>query len=148
MLLAVLRNLVSNAIKFTLPGGTVTIAARQAGEEVEITVADTGVGMPPSKIDDLFRLDRRVTTNGTAGERGSGLGLLLCRDLVERQGGRLTVRSVVDHGTTTRKQLTQTIELLDPAPCLGTVLNRYQGGFADPYGYGYGDTYGLKHYGS
>ena len=56
--------------------------------------------MPADKVADLFRLDRRVTTNGTAGERGSGLGLLLCRDLVERQGGTLAVESVPGLGTT------------------------------------------------
>ncbi len=98
MLATVLRNLVSNAIKFTLPGGTITVAARREGDEVEISVTDTGVGMPPGRVDDLFRLDRRTTTNGTAGERGSGLGLLLCRDLVERQGGVLEVRSAIDRG--------------------------------------------------
>lgn len=53
---------------------------------------------------------------------------------------------VVDHGKTTGKQLEEAISLLSPAPCAGTVLNRYQGGFADPYGYGYGDVYGLKDY--
>ena len=105
MLLAVLRNLVSNAIKFTLPGGTVTVAGRRREGAVEVTVADTGLGMPPNKIDDLFKLDRRVTTVGTAGERGSGLGLLLCRDLMERLGSELTVRSVVNRGTTFRFDL-------------------------------------------
>ncbi|MCJ2035534.1 hybrid sensor histidine kinase/response regulator [Methylobacterium sp. J-068] len=99
MLATVLRNLVSNAIKFTLPGGAITVAAAGVAGGVEITVSDTGLGMSPGKLDDLFRLDRRVTTNGTAGERGSGLGLLLCRDLVERQGGRLDVRSVLKRGT-------------------------------------------------
>ncbi len=53
---------------------------------------------------------------------------------------------VVDHGTTTARQVEETVRLLDPVPCLGSVLNRYQGGFADPYGYGYGDTYGMKSY--
>ncbi len=105
MLTTVLRNLVGNAVKFTLPGGTVTVSGRRLGDEVEISVADTGVGMPPGKVDDLFRLDRRTTTNGTAGERGSGLGLLLCRDLVERQGGVLAVSSAVDRGTTFRFRL-------------------------------------------
>jgi len=105
MLAAVLRNLVSNAVKFTLPRGTITVSAHRRGERVVVEVADTGVGMPPNKIDDLFKFDRRTTTIGTAGERGSGLGLLLCRDLVERQGGSLTVRSVVDKGTTFRLEL-------------------------------------------
>lgn len=105
MLAAVLRNLVSNAVKFTLPGGAITISARHCREGFEIAVTDTGVGMPPNKIADLFRLDRRTTTNGTAGERGSGLGLLLCRDLVERQGSELKVRSAVAQGTTFRFML-------------------------------------------
>jgi len=100
MLAAVLRNLVSNAVKFTLPGGTIAVAARPHGDGVEISVSDTGVGMPADRVADLFRLDRRATTNGTAGERGSGLGLLLCRDLVERQGSILTVESVPGRGTT------------------------------------------------
>ena len=112
MLATVLRNLVSNAVKFTLPGGTVTLDARSDGAEVEISVSDTGVGMPPGKIDDLFRLDRRTTTNGTAGERGSGLGLLLCRDLVERQGAMLAVTSVMDRGTTFRFRLPMAVKLV------------------------------------
>ena len=99
MLAAVLRNLVSNAVKFTQPGGRITITANALADAVEIAVADTGVGMPPDKVEDLFKLDRRTTTKGTAGERGSGLGLLLCRDLVERQGGELTVESTVGRGT-------------------------------------------------
>ncbi len=99
MLLTVLRNLVSNAVKFTHSGGAVTLSAEARGGAVEIAVADTGVGIPAAKIDDLLRLDRRVTTNGTAGERGSGFGLLLCRDLVERLGGELAVSSVPDQGT-------------------------------------------------
>nr|WP_246733485.1 hybrid sensor histidine kinase/response regulator [Methylobacterium sp. BTF04] len=105
MIATVLRNLVSNAVKFTLPGGTVTVAARRTEAGVEVSVTDTGVGMPPGKLGDLFRLDRRTTTNGTAGERGSGLGLLLCRDLVERQGSTLTVTSIIDLGTTFRFEL-------------------------------------------
>ena len=102
MLATVLRNLVGNAVKFTLPGGTVRVTAERLGAAVGIAVADSGVGMPAGKVEDLFRLDQRTTTNGTAGERGSGLGLLLCRDLVERQGGNLTVSSVINAGTTFR----------------------------------------------
>jgi two-component system sensor histidine kinase/response regulator len=102
MLAAVLRNLVGNAVKFTLPGGSVRISAVTRGSDVEINVTDTGVGMSPEKLADLFKLDRRTTTAGTAGERGSGLGLLLCRDLVERQGGELSVVSEVGRGTTFR----------------------------------------------
>ena len=113
MLATVLRNLVSNAVKFTLPGGTITVAGQRTGSGIEITVSDSGVGMPAGKVADLFRLDRRSTTNGTAGERGSGLGLLLCRDLVERQGGELTVVSSPDQGTTFRFTLPEAAG----APC-------------------------------
>lgn len=102
MLATVLRNLVNNAVKFTLPGGSVVVAARRAGDAVEITVTDTGVGIAPGRLGDVFRIDRRMTTNGTAGERGSGLGLLICRDLVQRQGGELTVESALGRGTTFR----------------------------------------------
>jgi two-component system, sensor histidine kinase and response regulator len=100
MLLVILRNLVGNAIKFTLPGGSIRIAATTRDSEAEVAVSDTGVGMTPARLADLFKLDRRLSTTGTAGEQGSGLGLLLCRDLVELQGGHLSVRSDVDHGTT------------------------------------------------
>lgn len=82
------------------PGGSITIAAGRTSSGIEISVTDTGLGMSPGRVDDLFRLDRRVTTHGTAGGRGSGLGLLLCRDLVERQDDRLEVRSALGRGTT------------------------------------------------
>ena len=99
MLAAVLRNLVSNAVKFTPTGGRITISAARSGQRVQVAVSDTGVGMPPDKVRDLFRIDRRTTTDGTAGEQGSGLGLLLCRDLLERQGSELTVSSEAGGGT-------------------------------------------------
>ena len=114
MLATVLRNLVSNAVKFTLPGGTIRVMAERRGDGVEIAVVDSGVGMPAGKVEDLFRLDRRTTTNGTAGERGSGLGLLLCRDLVERQGGTLVATSVVGTGTTFRFVLPVATALKQP----------------------------------
>jgi two-component system sensor histidine kinase/response regulator len=102
MLATVLRNLVGNAIKFSLPGGEIAITARPGGEFVEIEVTDTGVGMPPHQVSNLFKLDQRTSTKGTADEPGSGFGLLVCRDLVERLGAELTVRSAVNHGTTFR----------------------------------------------
>jgi two-component system sensor histidine kinase/response regulator len=102
MLAAVLRNLVSNAIKFTLPNGVISISAARSNDSIDIAVSDSGVGMTPNVVADIFRLDRRTTTIGTAGERGSGLGLLLCRDLVERQGSELTVKSVLGRGTSFR----------------------------------------------
>lgn len=100
MLCTVLRNLVSNAVKFTLPGGSITVtAAAHPTDAIVVGVADTGLGMEQGGVDDMFRLDRRSSTRGTAGESGSGLGLLLCRDLLERQGSALSVSSVLGAGS-------------------------------------------------
>ena len=111
MLSTVLRNLVSNAIKFTLPGGSITVAAEASGPDVVVAVSDTGLGMEPARVDALFRLDRRSSTRGTAGEGGSGLGLLLCHDLLERQGSALQVRSVVGQGSSFRFVLPAAIQV-------------------------------------
>jgi len=100
MLATILRNLTANAVKFTPEGGRVTIAARAEEDgRVALSVADTGVGMTPETIDRLVRLEQRVTTVGTAGEKGSGLGLLLCRDLAARLGTALAVDSTAGEGT-------------------------------------------------
>ena len=114
MLAAVLRNLVNNAVKFTPPGGAVTITACPRNDLGEVEVTDTGVGMPPHRISNLFKLDQRTSTNGTAGERGSGFGLLLCRDLIERLGAELTVSSAVNYGTTFRFMLAGISTDLEP----------------------------------
>jgi signal transduction histidine kinase len=100
MLVTVLRNLISNAVKFTLPGGSVKVAVRMNGGHAEIAVTDTGIGMAPAVVADLLNSDKRTTSAGTAGERGSGFGLLICRNLLDRMGARLHVRSVIDQGTT------------------------------------------------
>lgn len=99
---SILRNLVANALKFTAPGGTVALSAESRREHVAIAVADTGVGMSEAQIAGLFRLESRSTSTGTAGERGAGLGLLLCRDLAEWIGGSLEVESRLNQGTTFR----------------------------------------------
>lgn len=100
MLTTILRNLIGNAIKFTPAGGQITLSCDNSEQgQFTIYVRDTGVGMSPEAIADLFKIDRRVTTPGTAGEKGSGLGLLLCRDLAERMGARLEVASVQGQGT-------------------------------------------------
>lgn len=104
---AILQNLVNNAIKFTPPGGEVFLIGQEAQhpEEVELIVRDTGVGVPEEKIGELFLLDRRYRTTGTAGERGSGFGLSLCRDLVQRQQGELRFSSKTGQGTTVKVTL-------------------------------------------
>ena len=96
---AVLRNLLDNAVKFTPPGGRLTIAARAAAGMVEISVDDTGVGIPESRLATLFEMGPNRSTAGTGGESGTGLGLILCRDLVERCGGRMSVESRLGRGS-------------------------------------------------
>ncbi|MFW5688891.1 MAG: response regulator [Spirochaetota bacterium] len=104
----VLINLATNAIKFTPSGGRVRITAADAGDHVEITVRDTGVGMSEAEIERLFRADRRLRRTGTAGEQGAGLGLLLSRDLVGWMSGTLSVSSRPDDGSEFRIELPTT----------------------------------------
>jgi len=99
MLATVLRNLISNAIKFTHPKGTVEVSAHRLGEEIEIIVSDNGVGMSAKTRDKIFRLDTKMTTDGTAQERGSGLGLILCMEFIHQHGGRIWAESEKDRGS-------------------------------------------------
>jgi len=100
LLSALLRNLVSNALKFTPSGGTVRITAREAGDFVEIAVIDTGEGLKPDDVAKLFRIDVDPHTIGSGKEKGTGLGLILCREFVEKQGGRIRVESELEKGST------------------------------------------------
>ncbi len=93
MIMTVIRNLVSNAIKFTRPGGAVSISASEADDCVKISVADTGVGIPAEKLKNIFNTGKDNSTGGTAGEKGTGLGLCLCRELVEKHGGEICAES-------------------------------------------------------
>lgn len=102
MVSTVLRNLVSNALKFTPEHGAIAISASQAGETVEVAVADNGTGIAEDDLPKLFRIDTQHTTFGTAGESGTGLGLVLCQELVEHNGGRIWVESEIERGTTFR----------------------------------------------
>jgi PAS domain S-box-containing protein len=100
MLSTVFRNLMSNAIKFSYSGGKVTISsALQKGKTV-ISVSDEGIGIQPETANKLFRIDENVTTNGTNNEKGTGLGLILCKELVEKHGGQIWVESEEGKGST------------------------------------------------
>jgi len=101
MVNTIFRNLISNAIKFTAAGGSVTISsASQRDGFIEVIVSDTGVGIPVEMLPRLLKLDAQYTHIGTAGEEGTGLGLILCRELVEQNGGSIWVESKPGKGST------------------------------------------------
>jgi signal transduction histidine kinase len=95
----ILGNLLSNAVKFSLPGRTVKIRVGAESGLARLTVQDQGVGMDQSTQDRLFRIEDKLTTHGTSGERGSGLGLLLAQSLAERNGGGIVIESQPGVGT-------------------------------------------------
>jgi signal transduction histidine kinase len=99
MIRSVLRNLFTNAMKFTGNGGTITISALRSSDRVIISVSDTGVGIPRSNRDRMFTLGS-ITTPGTKQEKGTGLGLLLCKEFVEKNGGSIWFESEEGRGTT------------------------------------------------
>jgi signal transduction histidine kinase len=100
MFQSLMNNLVFNAVKFTPRGGEITIGARQvAGDSIEISVSDNGIGMRRETVENLFQIDKEISSPGTEGEPGSGLGLLLCKDFVGRHGGTLRVESELEKGS-------------------------------------------------
>jgi signal transduction histidine kinase len=100
MLKTVLRNLLSNSIKFTNEqDGVIKISADENENRIRITVSDNGVGMPESVQQNLFRIDKSTSTKGTKGEKGTGLGLLLCKEFIDKHNGSITVESKVNEGT-------------------------------------------------
>ena len=99
MLDTILRNLISNAIKFTQPKGEIQIFSSLKKDFVEITVKDNGVGMTEVEIAAIFNVNEISSTLGTSNEQGSGLGLILCKDFVESHGGKIWVKSAVNEGS-------------------------------------------------
>jgi PAS domain S-box-containing protein len=99
MLKTILRNLVSNAVKFTKDGGKINISTEQTDSEITISVSDNGIGIPLQNQSKLFDISEVLTTKGTAGETGTGLGLLLCKEFVEKHGGKIWVESEVGKGS-------------------------------------------------
>ena len=99
MLNTIIRNLLTNSLKFTRKGGLVSVEAELNGNYVNISVKDTGVGMCDKVRQNLFRMDVSQSTFGTDNEAGTGLGLLLCKEFIEKHGGKITVQSELDKGS-------------------------------------------------
>ncbi len=99
MVRTVLRNLISNAIKFTKHGGEIIVSTAFDQNQVEISVSDNGIGMNAKTLKKLFDISTNTTTPGTENEKGSGLGLVLCKEFVEKQGGKIRAKSKVGKGS-------------------------------------------------
>jgi signal transduction histidine kinase/ligand-binding sensor domain-containing protein len=99
MLMTILRNLITNAIKFTNRNGIVEVIAGKSGKNTEIIVKDTGVGMSQETMSKLFKLDADLSIKGTENEKGTGLGLFLCKEFVEKHNGKINVMSTEGKGS-------------------------------------------------
>lgn len=100
MMLTVFRNLLSNAIKFTPEGGKIEVSASRSGETIRILFKDSGVGISEERISQLFRIDEPYKTTGTDGEKGTGFGLILCKEYLNKNKGSLSVESKKGEGST------------------------------------------------
>ncbi|MCF6239899.1 MAG: tetratricopeptide repeat-containing sensor histidine kinase [Bacteroidales bacterium] len=99
MINTILRNLISNAIKFTGTNGKIIVKSKSINKFVEISVEDSGTGMPSEIVEKIFSKDKFVTTRGTAKEKGTGLGLKLCKDFVDKHNGKIYIDSQINKGT-------------------------------------------------
>ncbi len=97
---AVLRNLVSNAIKFSRVGSVITVSAKTNKQFIEIAVSDTGVGITKENLEKIFNVDKNISTKGTFNEKGTGLGLVLCKEFVEINRGTIWAESKLEKGST------------------------------------------------
>jgi len=100
MISSVLQNLISNSIKFTKRNGNIFINSEEKDDKIIVHIKDTGIGISKENLNKLFKLDEHVTTIGTANESGTGLGLILCKELLEKNNGKIWVESIEGLGTT------------------------------------------------
>jgi len=100
MINSVIRNLVNNALKFTGRDKKVEIKVSSNDQDIEVSIVDEGIGIEQENMEKLFRIDEKFKARGTAGEIGTGLGLIICREFVEKNGGEITVQSQPGEGTT------------------------------------------------
>jgi PAS domain S-box-containing protein len=96
----VLRNLISNAIKFSYPGNKVKIFSEEIDGEIKISVQDFGIGLTEEEKEYIFKFDSKYKKSGTQNERGTGIGLMLCKEFIERNGGRIKFESTTEYGST------------------------------------------------
>lgn len=99
MVTTIIRNLITNAVKFTHKGGCITVSAAEKDGLIEVCVEDNGIGMEDNVKNELFRIDKHQTTKGTENEKGTGLGLILCKEFVEKHGGNIWVESTKGKGS-------------------------------------------------
>jgi signal transduction histidine kinase len=99
MLNGILQNLITNAIKFTNENGSILVNAIQRKNQIQVCIRDNGIGMSPETLNNLFSLDKNSSTRGTSGEKGTGLGLILCKEFVEIHKGELWVESTLNEGS-------------------------------------------------
>lgn len=129
MISTVVRNLLSNAIKFTPSGGQIVIIASAEGDFATVSVADTGVGMDEESLAKLFRIDVSFSMPGTENEKGTGLGLILCKEYIERNGGKISVSSTIGLGTAFRF----TVPLSNEPPKPGIIDDEIDEELVDSY---------------
>jgi two-component system sensor histidine kinase/response regulator len=99
MIKTILRNLLSNAIKYSYRSGKINVCATVNVQEVIVSVKDNGIGIPEENINKIFRIDAKYSIPGTENEQGTGLGLKLCKEFVEKQGGKIWVESIENKGS-------------------------------------------------
>jgi signal transduction histidine kinase len=100
MVATVFRNLISNALKFTLPEGRITISAIEKQNEIILSVSDSGIGLTKIRVDKLFQINEVTSTLGSGNEKGTGLGLILCKEFIEMNNGIIWVESEIGVGST------------------------------------------------
>lgn len=99
MVHTVIRNLISNAIKYTGEDGSITVSAKETNGQIETSVTDTGIGIKPENLEKLFRIDVNYSTKGTANEMGTGLGLILCKEFINKNKGDIWIESDLGKGS-------------------------------------------------
>ena len=100
MILSVTRNLISNAIKFSHPRSEVLVASKIKDDDVIVSITDNGIGMDPDQLNRIFENPEENQSTGTMGERGSGLGIMICKSFLNLHGGKIWAESKFNEGTT------------------------------------------------